>query len=63
MLVELQFSIEDRHDGTILALLRGVVTLFEDIEVWGFVLTALYIGIIVVVAIGIVWFEIWICHT
>ena len=62
MLVELEFSIENRHDGTVLALLGGVVTLLEDVEVGGFVLAPLHVQIIIVIAVGIVWLEVRVRH-
>ena len=62
VLVELQFGIENRHDGTVLALLRGVVTLLEDVEVGGFVLAPLHVHIIIIIAVGIVWLEVGVRH-
>ena len=63
MLIELQLSVNDGHDGTVYALLRRVVALFEDIEVGGFILTALYVLIVVIATQSIVGFEVGIGTT
>ena len=60
VLQQFQLCVKPGEDGAVLAHLGGVGTLLEDIEVRHFVLSSLYVGVVVVAAVGIIRLEVWV---